>query len=181
MPLIACPECTHQVSTRAARCPSCGRPIADAPPAASRAPMHRPADTALTLRVPQSSARFYSGAQVRAAAFLGSILCGSHLIAANWRRLGRPDAASKTWVVGVATFVVAVGLGQLMPDKAAAQFGIAAGLVYIAVAERLQKGQRDIVAKRVSEGAGTASAWLVFALVTCYLAAIVAAIALTLL
>jgi len=29
MPLIACPECHHQVSTEAAACPGCGHPVAE--------------------------------------------------------------------------------------------------------------------------------------------------------
>lgn len=176
MPLITCPDCDRQVSTRATHCPGCGSPVAPQTSQTKNPSEPAPANrTSEPRRRTQGEAqRFFSAGQIRAAAFFGSILCAAHLIASNWRRLGRPDAGSTAWLLSLALFAAVFVVGLLIPEKAATQAGLASTLLYIAMADRLYKRQSEAVATQLTQGAATASNWVVAAISLTYGVAFIA-------
>lgn len=167
MALIQCEECDRTVSNRASACPGCGNPIATMTPPAG----HEAASTARPTDRPRgSSARFYSAGHVRGAAFFGSVLAGTHLVAANWRRLGRPTEAGKTWGIGILAFLAVVGLAFMLPDNLGATATMLPPLCGVVVADRLARGQQDLISKRLAAGTRLASGWSAFAIALCYAA-----------
>jgi hypothetical protein len=64
-----------------------------------------------------ASTLLYSSGQVAVAAFLGAVPAAAWLIAANYRAIGRPRAARKTWWWGAAGTLVGSSLGFLLPEK----------------------------------------------------------------
>jgi len=176
MPLITCPDCERQVSTRAAHCPGCGSPVQ--PPAAEAVEAAEPAapQVRAEARQPtrQTGPRLFTTSQIRAAAFFGTILCAAHLISANWRRLGRPDAGSTVWLASIALFAAMLVVGVLTPTQATTHASLASTIFYIALAERLHKKQSEAIAARGAMGASSTSNRQAAAIILAYTVAVLA-------
>jgi hypothetical protein len=123
-----------------------------APPAAPPAPAV-PATGAL----PGPAVALYSPNQVALAAFLGTALGGSIVLALNERRLGRGRAALVSVLLGVLATAVTVGLAFVMPKGVP---GAPLGLLPLIVLRGIaQQRQRVFVDAHIAAGGKRASSW----------------------
>jgi hypothetical protein len=124
-----------------------------APPAAAPAPFAPPTDGAL----PGPAVALYTPNQVALAAFLGTALGGTVVLALNERRLGRQRAAVVSVLLGVLATVVILGLAFVLPKNfPGAPLGLLPLLVLRGIA---QKRQRAFVDAHIAAGGKRASSW----------------------
>lgn len=71
--------------------------------------------TLYVIQHPDLMRRLYSPKQIAAAAFLGSPMAGCHLLAANFRELGLPDAKMRTLLWGAVATVLLLVVAFLVP------------------------------------------------------------------
>jgi hypothetical protein len=115
--------------------------------------------TASSVPITMSSRPLYDSTAVGIAAFLGSPLAGSALMALNYRRLGKPSVALRTVMAGVLATVLLFGIAYLVPEDQPAGRSVLSvwGLIgTVAVARNLQG---SIVAAHRSAGGKVGSRW----------------------
>lgn len=163
----SCPGCGHALLSDATSCPRCDL-ILPSPAAtlvaAAEAPL--PADT-----TPSSTIRLYSKGQILRAAFLGSLLAGTHLLAVNWCRLGRRDNARRTWIIGVLSFLPILTIAIFVTAETSTSYLLPV-VLSLWVAERLFKRQAEPITAAQIAGALPASTWKSLAIPLGYLAAL---------
>jgi hypothetical protein len=124
-----------------------------APPAAAPAPFVSTAEGTL----PGPAVALYTPNQVALAAFLGTALGGSVVLAMNERRLGRRQAAVVSILLGLLATALTVGLAFVLPKNfPGAPMGLVPLLVLRGIA---QKRQRAFVDAHIAAGGKRASTW----------------------
>jgi hypothetical protein len=124
-----------------------------APPGAAPAPFVPTTDGAL----PGPAVALYTPNQVALAAFLGTALGGSVVLALNERRLGRQQAALVSVLLGLLATAVFIGLAFVLPKNFP---GAPLGLVpLIAMAAIARKRQGAFVQAHIAAGGKRASTW----------------------
>jgi hypothetical protein len=122
-----------------------------APPGAYAPPA--PSNGAL----PGAAIALYNANQVALATFLGTTLGGSILLALNERRLGRPQAAFLTIVIGVLATAAFCGIGFALPNNfPGAPLGL---LSVIGLRVIANKRQSTLVDAHLQQGGKRGSNW----------------------
>jgi multisubunit Na+/H+ antiporter MnhB subunit len=114
----------------------------------------------LTLSSPH---RLYSIKQIGGAALVGGPLAAAWMVSSNFKRLGAPRKAVRTWILGIAGLVVLLAMGIALERRLGTSLGRAlaapAALVAWALARRLQGGA---LSTHESEGGQIERFWKAF-------------------
>src|SRR5690606_9057808 len=122
---------------------------------------------------PLTGARLYSARQITAAALFGSILAGAHLIAANWRTLGRTSKVRRTWFVAIPVFCALVSVLGTSEGLETTGFAMVP-ILGCAIAMKLADKQAPSTKAARERGATAASSWKAAGIALCYIAGLLA-------
>ena len=114
----------------------------------------------LTLSPPH---RLYSIKQIGGVALVGGPLAAAWMVSSNFKRLGEPKKAVRTWIVGIAGLVALLAIGIVLERRLGTSLGRAfaapAALGAWALARRLQGGALNM---HKSEGGQIERFWKAF-------------------
>src|SRR5437016_9798343 len=100
--------------------------------------------------------KLFDSTSVGLAAFLGSPVAGSTLMALNYSRMGEKSKATAAFAIGLAVTAGALRFGSMIPQYAAPGVAIALFLATRAVAKALQGAS---IEQHVSQGGKLGSKW----------------------
>lgn len=110
------------------------------------------------------SHRLYSIKQIAGVALVGGPLAAAWMVSSNFKRLGEPKKAVRTWIVGIAGLVALLAIGIVLERRLGTSLGRAfaapAALGAWALAKRLQGGALNM---HESEGGQFERLWKAFA------------------
>lgn len=142
-------------------------------------PLSQPAVNAATLPLayataPAAQYPLYSPGAVGLATFVGAPVAGAAIMAMNYRRLGRPAAANKVILWGVAGTAALIALGFALGNHAP---GIPLAFVPVAVMLQLARSlQGGAFSQHKAAGGKVASLWKAFGVGAASLVAVLAVI-----
>ena len=103
--------------------------------------------------------RLYTPAQIAGGTFFGTLAAPIWMLAANYRQLGRPDAAWRTWAIGMAVMTAFLTTVTLLPlSVPGLVIGIVQVIVVLPIARTLQGAAID---NHFQNGGGHYSNWRV--------------------
>jgi len=114
-----------------------------------------------------ANAHLFSTRQITAAALFGSVLAGAHLVAANWRTLGRTSKARRTWFVAIPVFCALVFVLGTSEELQTTGFAMVP-ILGCAIAMQLADKQAPTAKAARERSAKAASNWAVVGITLCY-------------